>query len=256
MRFGRAAWLALIAITALVLLALPLTIYFLWPDGAGAIVALLHRNGVVAGALLYIEETGIPLPVPGDVFVMYATLHIQHSVPVLVGLWFGLTATVVLGSTNLYLVSRAWAPRLVGGPVAAILHLTPEQLTRAETWFGRWGPLAIIFGRHIPGLRIPITVASGLFHVPYRVFAACVGVSAAVWVAFFMSLGLLLGPHVVRFLDRHRFTYVTVPVVLVALAVGAAGYRLVQWRQTQRKQEEGDPPRRITLSRSTDSRDD
>src|SRR5204862_76528 len=58
-----------------------------------------------------------------------------------------------------------------------------ERLAKAEVWFKRYGVLAIIFGRHIPGFRIPITVACGAFRIPYPVFApspaASISISAA-----------------------------------------------------------------------------
>jgi len=43
------------------------------------------------------------------------------------------------------------------------LHLTPQRLERAEGWFVRWGAWALIFGRHIFGLRVPLTVAAGTY---------------------------------------------------------------------------------------------
>src|SRR5207245_11534114 len=78
------------------------------------------------------------------------------------------------------LISRRFGRRLVESSFAEYVHLTPERVARAEQWFKRYGVLAIIFGRHIPGFRIPITVASGIFEVRYPVFAASVAVSTAI----------------------------------------------------------------------------
>ena len=40
-------------------------------DGAAAISPLLQRFGLAAAfGLLYLEESGVPMPMPGDVFVM------------------------------------------------------------------------------------------------------------------------------------------------------------------------------------------
>src|SRR4029077_13468471 len=42
---------------------------------------VLHRYTYLAGyGLLYIEESGIPLPAPGDVFVMYVGAHVPRYV--------------------------------------------------------------------------------------------------------------------------------------------------------------------------------
>src|SRR5712692_1588523 len=55
-------------------------------------------------------------------------------------------------------VSRTWSTS------------APRRLERAERWFERYGVLAIIFSRHIPGFRVPITVAAGVFKIRYQVF--------------------------------------------------------------------------------------
>ena len=40
--------------------------------------------------------------------------------------------------------------------------LTPARINRAQGWFERWGPAALVFGRHVPGLRVPLTVGAGM----------------------------------------------------------------------------------------------
>jgi hypothetical protein len=94
--------------------------------------------------------------------------------------WRGLIGVVVLGATNLFFISRRFGRRLVEGRFAHLVHLSPERLQRAEKWFERCGVLAIIFGRHIPGFRVPITVAAGVLKVRYPLFAPSVAVSTAI----------------------------------------------------------------------------
>lgn len=198
-------------------------------DAAHIAGRLVRRFGPGASfAGLYLEESGVPLPVFGDVLVVYLGHRFAGSPVALVGAWLGLVATIVAGSTNLYLVSRWWGRRLVEGPLGAILHLTPERVARAERWFGRWGAPAIIFGRHILGFRVPVTVAAGLFRVPYRVFAPSVAVSTAIWAAVWLGLGVEFGDRVGRFLGHHGWTYVLIPAVAAGLTVAA----VVQgWRE-------------------------
>src|SRR5205807_273204 len=134
---------------------------------------------------------GHPLPAPGDVFVMYVGVHIPRNIAAWLVAWLGLIFVVVLGATNLFFVSRRFGTRLVHSRFAEYVHLNPERLAKAEGWFKRYGVLAIIFGRHIPGFRVPITVASGIFNVPYRVFAPSVAVSTAIWAGVMLTLGML-----------------------------------------------------------------
>src|SRR6266700_17011 len=180
--------------------------------------ALRHMGAPASFLALYLEESGIPVPVSGDVFVVYLWHHFAPSLPQRVLVWLGLVVTVVAGSSNLYLVSRRWGRRLAEGRLGLLLHLTPSRLAAAERWFDRWGAPAIVFGRHIFGLRVPITVAAGVLRVPYRVFVISVAVSTAVWAAVWLWLGVTFGHQLARFLEAHRWAYGLLLLGLVLLA--------------------------------------
>jgi membrane protein DedA with SNARE-associated domain len=190
---------------------------------------LFHRYSYMASyGLLYIEESGIPLPAPGDVFVMYVGAHVPRFLASWVVAWLGLIGVVVLGATNLFFISRRFGRRLVYGRFSHLVHLSPERLARAERWFERYGVIAIIFGRHIPGFRIPITVAAGVFDVAYPVFAASVAVSTAIWAGVVIIIGINFGGRMEAFLRLHRETYwLWAAVVLVLVILTVRGKRHV-----------------------------
>jgi membrane protein DedA with SNARE-associated domain len=218
--------LALAAVVALFLLETDL-----WVDLTGLFGSGMRAMGhlSVPGSLLalYLEESGVPVPVSGDVFVVYLGHHLAGSLPRLVLVWLGLVAAVVAGSSNLYFISRRWGRRLVEGRLGLLLHVTPARLAAAERWFDRWGAPAIIFGRHIFGFRVPVTVAAGVFRVPYHVFAISVAVSTAVWAAVWLWLGVVFGRQIAVFLAGHRWAYALLLLGL-ALLVGGAVLRSVR----------------------------
>jgi len=190
---------------------------------------ILHRYTYLASyGLLYIEESGVPLPAPGDVFVMYVGAHVPRNLPSWIIAWLGLIGVVVLGATNLFFISKRFGRRLAEGRFAEVVHLSPERLKRAEQWFRRYGVIAIIFGRHIPGFRIPITVAAGVLKVSYPIFAASVAVSTAIWAGVVIIIGINFGPRMEAFLRVHRETYwmwaavVLVMVIVIAFRVHRA----------------------------------
>lgn len=221
-RSGRALRIGAIGLVVLAGLIVLAFLYgdlpeFLHPVGR-QLRELYRHNAYLPGyGLLYLEESGIPLPAPGDVFVMYVGIHVPHHLVAWIAAWLGLIVAVVLGATNLYLISRKYGRRLAQSSLAEYAHLSHERLIKAEAWFQRYGVLAIIFGRHIPGFRIPITVAAGVFEVPYRVFAPSVAVSTAIWAGVMLIVGIKYGPHLADLLRAHGFLYFAWGAIVVVL---------------------------------------
>src|SRR5260370_36717501 len=78
---------------------------------------ILHRYTYLASyGLLYIEESGIPLPAPGDVFVMYVGAHHARHLASWLTAVLGLIGVVVLGATELVVLSGRSGRRPAGGP--------------------------------------------------------------------------------------------------------------------------------------------
>jgi membrane protein DedA with SNARE-associated domain len=189
---------------------------------------ILKRFGAPGSlALLYIEESGVPLPVPGDVYVIYLGHLAAGRWSHLIGYWLAIIAVVVGGSTNLYWISRRWGVRLIEHPLASVFHLEPERLEKAKVWFDRWGVLAMIFGRHIPGFRVPLTVVAGTLKFPYRLLVPSVAVSTAIWAGFFLLVGDRLGGSIAEFTRSHTWVYAVGTILLL----GAIGF--IAWRASR-----------------------
>lgn len=196
-------------------------------DSVGDLVA---DHGVL-GALLFllIEEAGVVMPIPGDVAVMYAGSHVARGDLEWWTAWVSIILVVMAGSSFLFMLGRVFGRGLVRVG-ERWLHLNERNLSRGEQWFSRYGPLAIIFGRHIPGLRVPITVAAAIFKVRYSVFLASVAVSTAIWAGFFLFVGAALGPHARRLLIPHRKAY-----LFIALGIYGLGLAFILYRRYNRR---------------------
>jgi membrane-associated protein len=195
-------------------------------DADASISALLKAYGYLGGfALIYIEETGLPLFIPGDVFLLYVGSRLPHDVPILFAAWLGFVLAVTLGSTNLYLLSRRFGRRLIEHRLARFLHITQERVDSAERWFRRYGPWALIFGRHIPGFRVPLTVVAGILELPYRIFAVSVAISSAIWAGAFLTLGAVFGSSIERSVRSNLVLFGVVAVVIIVLVAALAYVR-------------------------------
>ncbi len=142
--------------------------------------------------LIFIEELGLPLPLPSDVLIAYAGARHGRD-PVNALLVIGtVSLAVALGSSVLYEVSRRGGPRVVR-ILSKVLHLKPERVEKLQGWFQRRGAWGIVLGRLIPGLRIPTTVMAGLAGVPYRVFIPATCFAAVLWSTIFYFAGNAIG---------------------------------------------------------------
>ena len=185
----------------------------------------------LAIAGIYLEESGVPLPMPSELSIGYLGQRINRNPQAFFAAWIGLTALIVLGSTNLFAASRRFGPRLVCGRIGTALHLTPAGVARAQRWFARWGPLAIGVSRYIPGLRWGMAVACGTLGVSYRTFWVSTAISASIWAGGLLTLGLALGDAVGRVIAEHVWLGLLLP--LPATAVVTTGLiRLVVMRRS------------------------
>src|ERR1700730_14538865 len=206
------------------------------PEAASELVRgirpLLRGFGHLAPiGLLYAEESGVPMPLPGDIFVMYVGRFLPPGLPVWVVAWLGMVLVVVLGASNLFWISRRLGSDLPQHRIRKLLHVTDARIARAHGWFERWGPAALIFGRHIPGFRVPLTVAAAVCGVRYRTFALSVAVSTALWVGVFLYLGVTYGGRMERLLRLHREPYLLLPAGVIVALVVYFSRKLVKSRQ-------------------------
>ena len=174
--------------------------------------------------VIFLEELGVPLPAPGDAAIMYGGyLTTTGAIPYPLA-YLAVVSGAVLGSACNLTISRKYGRPFIQR-FGKYVGLTEAKLVRAEGIFKRWGPWAIIVGRHIPGMRIVLSALSGILGVPYRVFIPCVFVSAMIWAAIFLEIGRRVGP-------RIRGVFLIFPAHLIPwgllglglLAIGYLGY--------------------------------
>ena len=174
--------------------------------------------------VIFLEELGVPLPAPGDVAIAYGGyLTTTGAIPYPLA-YLAVVSGAVMGSACNLTISRRYGQPFIqrfGGYVG----ITQERLLRAERIYKRFGPWAIIIGRHIPGMRIVLSALSGILGVPYRVFTPCVFVSALIWAAIFLELGRRVGTRIREaflIFPAHLIPWLALGLVL--LLIGYLGY--------------------------------
>lgn len=177
---------------------------------------------------------------------VFASAHHVSVFGAHVGFGGGAFVVMALAGTLGYLVGAVigWAIGLYGGrPLlerrGRWLHVTPENLDRAERWFDRWGHLGVLIGRVTPIVRSFVSIPAGVFEMRLAPYTLLTLVGSAIWAFALGGAGYGLGSSYERV--HHDFRYVDYAVVAgVALLVAYVAYR---WLRRARVERGADPAR-------------
>jgi len=139
--------------------------------------------------IILVEEAGVPLPIPGDIFIAAAAAIPKSNYFIVVAAVVGATLT---GSTILFTISQK-----IGSPLikrfGKYIRFTPQKVKKVERWFEKYGGRAIVIGRLIPGLRIITPIVAGTFKVDYKTFCLYTAVAAFIWANIYFVIGKFFG---------------------------------------------------------------
>lgn len=105
------------------------------------------------------------------------------------------------------------------------LHLSVEQVDRAERWFLRWRGWAVMVGRITPVARSFVSIPAGLFETPFPRYNVLTLAGNLVWCLALAGVGWGLGASWDTF--HHEFRWVE--YLVVAAIVAALAYLV--WRR-------------------------
>ena len=116
------------------------------------------------------------------------------------------------------------------------VHVTPDRLERAESWFDRYGDAAVFFSRVVPVVRSFISIPAGVVRMPVGRFTLLSFLGTIPWCFGLAGAGLALGTGWERF--HHAWRYADYGIAaLVAAGVLWLAYRMVRNRARKRSLE-------------------
>jgi membrane protein DedA with SNARE-associated domain len=199
------------------------------PGVFGSLEPTLRHYGylAVAGVLL-LENIG--LPVPGETMLIAASLYAatgQLNI-VLVGVIAVLASTA--GSAIGYAIG-VYGGRPLADRYGKYVFLTAERLDKTEEFFKRRGPLVVLLGRFVEGVRQAAGVIAGISGMKFPRFLLFTLIGAILWVATWSTVGELAGDHITTI--SHYATYVAEGLAVIAvLLIGRAVLRSRHKRNT------------------------
>ena len=193
-----------------------------------SISQILRDAGYAGLALLMLAETVFP-PIPSEAVLPFAGYLVEQGELNFALVLVTSTAGSVFGAVVLYEAARQG-----GRPFAERFlrfgRVDPARLVQAEVWFARRGPLVVLFGRCVPGVRSLVSLPAGVLHMPRWEYLLFTLIGSAVWNTVLIGAGYALGSQWGRVAD------VIGPLskpLLVAVVVGAGAFLL--WRGLRRR---------------------
>jgi membrane protein DedA with SNARE-associated domain len=184
-------------------------------------------------ALMFLEN--IFPPIPSEVIMPLAGFTAAQG-------HLSLPGVIVVGVIGTVLGNAVWyeAAQWIGaGPIRRFVErygrwmtVTIEDIDRAERTLKRYGPVAIGFGRLLPGIRTLISVPAGIFLIPRKVFYVWTTLGSTVWIGLLAAAGYLLED------QYHRIEGWIEPlgsVVVVLVVLAGIAHAVNVWRRSSRK---------------------
>ena len=199
-----------------------------------------HHGAYAVFALMAVDAL---LPVGGELVMLYAGVLAagavagQHATLFGTTLHPGVESYVVLALVGAlgYLGGAllGWAIGAIGGRALVErhgrwLHISPENFRRAEEWFDRFGPRAVLFGRVTPVVRSFISIPAGVLDSPLVPYTILTLLGSLAWCFAFAAIGWAVGDKWESF--HHTFRYADYAAVAAVLA-GAAGLLVAHSRR-------------------------
>ncbi len=201
----------------------------LWHRLAELMLRLIDRYDDQAIFLwLFVEEAGVPLPLPGDLAILLAGYRVaQGKMDLLWALLLLEVATLLGGSVLYWLGARGGRPLLQR--YGRYAGLDRAKLDRVEGWLRRRQFVAVAVGRVTPGLRNVTVLAAGVFGVPYRTFLPAFALGSFAYIAAFFALGMWAGPQALEIIGAVRVSIRL--VVTTVLFVALSAFLAVMYRR-------------------------
>lgn len=184
------------------------------------VTSVIETIGYPGLTILVALENVFP-PIPSEVILPLAGFMTGQGRFSFVLVVFATTLGSVIGALVLYGVGAAIGKRRVEALVTRYGHwalLTPEDLTKAEQWFDRYGPIAVFVGRLVPIVRSLVSIPAGYQRMPLLQFVALTFFGSMLWNGALVTLGWIFGDNwhaIEKYVSWLQYLVVLAVVILV-----------------------------------------
>ena len=190
-----------------------------------------------AGVFVLMTLESACIPVPSEAIMLFAGFNVSEGNLTLIGVVVAGVAGNVLGSLIAY--AMGYYGRLELLERNRIIHVSPAQLARVDSWYERNGSATVFFTRMMPIVRTFSSLPAGVARMPLGRFTLLTALGSLPWVLALAIIGREVGDR----WDTWRNHLHYADYVVVVLAVAGLAYLLIRrWRRGGRDKWEPTPP--------------
>ena len=196
------------------------------------IITIMNRFGYLGVAGLIGLENIFP-PIPSEVILTFGGFMTTCTDLTFTGVVVSSTIGSLIGAILLYgigwILSYDKLCRILSGKTGKILHLYPEDIDKAVSWFDKRGNYTVFFGRFIPIVRSLISIPAGCAKMKMLPFLLLTTAGSFIWNTVLVYLGALAGKSWSK-IAGYMDTYSTIVLIILIIAVLSALYFFIKSR--------------------------
>lgn len=196
------------------------------------ITAVIGALGAFGIFLLMFAENVFP-PIPSEIILPLAGYSAaQSGAPILIVV-VAATSGSVAGAMFWYWIGRAIGldrVREFARHHGRWLTMSPREVDGVDRWFERFGPLAVLIGRMVPGIRTLISIPAGVARMRLLPFLLWTSLGSVIWTS-----GLVLAGY--EFGERYQTVALIIEPVSNAILAGMLAaylWRVAAFRKVRR----------------------
>jgi len=183
------------------------------------------------GIILILVGGIVGLPLPDEIFLTYIGYcvyrenleHIPTLISAAVGAAGGITLSYYIGYRFGLPLLQKYGPKI---------HITAQKIDFTRKLFKKIGPVLLLIGFFIPGIRHITAYIAAINNYPYRKFAVYAYAGAIIWTFTFITLGIALG-NKWRFVGFYLSQY-SLYAVLLFIVIMVIVYFIFKKRNTMK----------------------
>ena len=196
------------------------------------IITIMNRFGYLGVAGLIGLENIFP-PIPSEVILTFGGFMTTCTDLTFTGVVVSSTIGSLIGAILLYgigwILSYDKLCRILSGKTGKILHLYPEDIDKAVSWFDKRGNYTVFFCRFIPIVRSLISIPAGCAKMKMLPFLLLTTAGSFIWNTVLVYLGALAGKSWSK-IAGYMDTYSTIVLIILIITGLSALYFFIKSR--------------------------